>query len=104
MDYEILIVLVIIFVLQAIILFVVLKKIRKDREQGYPFQDEMSTQLLFKSGAYSFWLSWLLWLVIFFFSSLSGEIKPNWDIYFGLLGMGVIFITTILIVKKKGVL
>ncbi|MHA2277614.1 MAG: hypothetical protein ACXAC2_17680 [Candidatus Kariarchaeaceae archaeon] len=103
MGYEILIVLAITFVVQAIILFVVLNKFRKDRAQWYPLQDDMSTQIFYKSGAYSFWLSWPLWLGIFIISSLSGEIQPNWDIYIGVMGMMIIFITTNFIVKKKGV-
>jgi hypothetical protein len=103
MGNEILILLVIAFVLQAIVLFVVLNKFRKDREQGYPLQDEMSKQLFYKAGAYAFLMAWPFWLIIFIISSLSGEIQPNWDIWFGIMGMAVIFITTNLIVKKRGV-
>ena len=103
MENEILILLVIGFVLQAILLFVVLNKLRKDRDQGFPLQDEMSKQLLYKAGAYAFMMTWPMWLIIFIISSLSGEIKHNWDIWFGIMGMAVIFITTNLIVKKKGI-
>ena len=103
MGNEILILLVIAFVLQAIVLFVVIRKLRKDRESGYPLQDEMSRQLFYKAGAYAFLMAWPFWLIIFIISSLSGEIQPNWDIWFGIMGMAVIFITTNLIVKKKGV-
>jgi hypothetical protein len=103
MDNEILIVLITILGLQAVIMFIVIRKLRKDKESGYPLQDEMSRQLFYKAGAYAFLMAWPFWLIIFIISSLSGEIKPNWDIWFGLMGMAVIFITTNLIVKRKGV-
>ncbi|MHA1979137.1 MAG: hypothetical protein ACW98I_19710 [Candidatus Hodarchaeales archaeon] len=104
MDPIILIILITILVLQAVIMLVVIRKLRKDKQNGYPRQDEMSRQVFYKSGAYAFWLSWPLWLVIFIFSSFTGEIQPNWDIYIGVMGMMVIFLTTNFIIKKKGVL
>ena len=103
MDIEILIVLITILLLQAVIMLIVIRKLRKEKESGYPLQDEMSKQLLYKAGAYAFMMTWPMWLIIFIISSLSGEIKPNWDIWFGIMGMAVIFITTNLIVKKKGI-
>ena len=103
MENEILIVLITILVLQAVIMLIVIRKLRKDKESGYPLQDEMSRQLFYKAGAYSFLMAWPFWLIIFIISSLSGEIQPNWDIWFGIMGMAVIFITTNLIVKKRGV-
>ena len=103
MDNEILIVLITIVVLQAVIMLIVIRKLRKDKESGYPLQDEMSRQLFYKAGAYAFLMAWPFWLIIFIISSLSGEIQPNWDIWFGIMGMAVIFITTNLIVKKRGV-
>ena len=103
MDHVILIVLGATLVLQAIILLVVLWKLKKDRDLGYPREDEMSRQIFYKSGAISFWMSWPLWLIIFIISSLSGEIQPNWDIYIGVMGMMFIHLVTNLVVKKKGV-
>ena len=103
MNNEILIVLAIIFVLQIVILYLVIRKFRKDKELGYPLQDEMSKILLYKTGAYSFWLSWPLWLAIMVFSSFTGDIQPNWEIYFGIIGMMFIYIITNFIFKKKGV-
>jgi hydrogenase-4 membrane subunit HyfE len=103
MDNEILIVLITMLALQAVIMLIVIRKLRKDKESGYPLQDEMSRQLFYKAGAYAFLMAWPFWLIIFIVSSLSGEIKPNWDIWFGIMGMAVIFIATNLIVRRKGV-
>jgi hypothetical protein len=103
MEPEILIVLSIMFVLQLVILYVVIRKLRQEKDHGYPLQDEMSKMLLYKSGAYSFWMSWPLWLAIMVFSSLTGDIQPNWEIYFGIIGMMFIYIITNVILRKKGV-
>lgn len=103
MEYEILIVLTIMFALQLVILYIVIRKLRKDKELGYPLQDEMSKLLFYKSGAYSFWISWPLWLAIMVFSSFTGDIQPNWEIYFGIIGMMFIYIITNVILRKKGV-
>ncbi|MHA1978465.1 MAG: hypothetical protein ACW98F_14985 [Candidatus Hodarchaeales archaeon] len=103
MENEILIVLTIMFALQIVILYIVTRKLRKEKELGYPLQDEMSKMLMYKAGAYSFWMSWPLWLAIMIFSSLTGDIRPNWEIYFGIIGMMFIYIITNVILKKRGV-
>ena len=86
----------------VITIFVVfLFKTKGIRDQGFPLEDERSIQIKYKAGYNAFILSWFLWLIMMIFTSLSGEIKPNWEVYTGLMGMTAIYLMNYFILNRS---
>ena len=86
----------------VITIFVVFSfKTKGIRDQGFPLDDERSIQIKYKAGYYAFILSWFLWLIIMVFTGFSGEIKPNWEVYTGLMGMTAIYLMNYFILNRS---
>ncbi|MHA2364088.1 MAG: hypothetical protein ACXAC7_09020 [Candidatus Hodarchaeales archaeon] len=83
------------------ILVVFFLKINKIQNQGFPLEDERSIQIKYKAGYNAFILSWFLWLILMISTGFSGEIKPNWEIYTGLMGMMVAFLVNFFYLNRS---
>ena len=90
----ILILILVIFIANLVILIFVLRYLNEKKKKGIQLKDEMTKMITQKSAAMAFVASWVLWLIVFVSEALIGEIRPNWMIFIGLMGMACIFIFT----------
>lgn len=89
----------ILIVALAVVAFV--RAIKKDKEaqEGQPADDELSNQLKYKAGYYSFMASMYMWLFIFLFKEHFPDIETM--VGGGILLMGLIAFISKLVVRKE---
>ena len=74
----------------------------RNKQKGFPEEDEMSRSITQKAAALSFYLGILLWLVLIFFYSHT-TIDVNWILASGMIGMAVIFIISWAVLTIRGI-
>jgi Ca2+/Na+ antiporter len=93
------------FLMLSLILFlslmaVFLKKSYRDMKAGIPAQDERSKKVRLYAAGYSYFFSLYLWLALLMFQK---HFDHDDILLTGLLGMGIIFgVSWIIVNKKKG--
>ena len=78
----------------AVYSFVVEMKKHKDRESGFPAEDELSEQVKYRAGYYSFMTSIYVWLSLFL-------LKEHFTDYDTLFGLGVLLPAVIFMVLRS---
>ena len=91
-----------VFVLIVVLaVFSLIKAIRNDKDEraGLKTEDELSTQIKYKAGYYTFLISIYMWLII----SIMENKFPDTEtiIGFGLIISALIFFISNIIIKKK---
>jgi len=77
----------------AVYAFVTHMKRYKDEEQGFPAEDELSTQIKYKAGYFAFYASMYIWLFIFLLQRHFPDVET-------MLGSGILLSAIIAIVVK----
>lgn len=77
----------------AVYAFVTHMKRYKDEEQGFPPEDELSTQIKYKAGYFAFIASMYIWLFIFLLQRHFQDVET-------MLGSGILLSAIIAIVIK----
>jgi hypothetical protein len=96
MDIGIIFLLILGILMTQILIFLFVSRYIK--KKGILLRDEMTREMMRKSSEISFWGSWVFWIIILILESIS-EFTFNWYIYYGLIGMGVIYVISNAIIK-----
>ena len=75
------------------------------KAKGLILEDELTQKVKQKAGYYTYWISWFMWLGIFVVDSFgifsgTGEIKPNWVIWTGVMVMWAVYNTNIFLQRR----
>ena len=104
MGFEIILIISAIGLLFLILILFTYKKIRNEKKQGYPAQDEMTKKMMIKAGYYAYIISVPMWLIISFLTLiLHSEFMNEFNVIIGIVGMSIIYLITSVFVLKKGV-
>ncbi len=74
----------------------------RNKQKGFPEEDEMSRSITQKAAALSFYLGVIWWLVLIYFYSHT-TIDLNWILASGMIGMAVIFIISWAVLTIRGI-
>lgn len=91
----------IIILLVSVGVYVGLKRLRSARA-GEPDEDEMTKKILEKSAAISFKVSLFLWLALMYVAD-KGIYETDVVFGWGIIGMGVVFVVSALVLTKVGI-
>ena len=93
-------------VVQIVVMIYFYIKRADQKARGLILEDELTQTIKHRAGYHTYWIAWVMWLGIFVLDSFgilsgTGEIKPNWVIWSGVMIMWAIYNLNIFLLKRE---
>lgn len=95
----------VLLVVQIVVILYFYRKRADMKARGEILEDELIQKIKHRAGYNTYWITWFIWLGIFVVDSLgifsgTGEIRPNWVIWSGIMIMWAIYNGNILLLRR----